>query len=150
MLKYVSTQYNCSKGDPHMLMPCEVAVKSVVPSIRAFVAIELTQSYNMKQNDVAELLGITQTAVCKYTRQVRGAVLKIDQTREIQSMMKKITRQLANGEITRQDLVVKFCEVCKTVRKNGIMCQLCKRSDPKINVKTCLICKTDDMTCMRK
>jgi len=133
-----------------MLMPCEVAVKSVVPSIRAFVATELTQSYNMKQNDVAELLGITQTAVSKYTRQVRGAVLKIDQTEEIQSMMKKIASQLANGDIRRQDLVVKFCEVCKTVRKEGIMCHLCKRSDPTINVKTCLVCKSDDLTCMRK
>jgi len=101
----------------------------------------------MKQNDVAELLGITQTAVSKYTRQVRGAALKIDQTEEIQSMMKKIASQLANGEITRQDLVVKFCEVCKTVRKTGIMCNLCKRSDPTINVKTCLVCKSGDSPC---
>jgi len=133
-----------------MLMPCEVAVKSVVPSIRAFVAIELTQSYSMKQNDVAELLGITQTAVSKYTRQVRGAVLKIDQTKEIQSMMKEIARQLANGHTKRQDLAVKFCEVCKTVRQNGIMCHLCKRSDPTINVKTCLVCKSANMICVGK
>jgi len=131
-----------------MLMPCEVAVKSVVPSIRAFVATELTQSYSMKQNDVAELLGITQTAVSKYTSKVRGAALKIDQTEEIQSMMKKIANQLANREITRRELVIKFCEVCKTARKAGIMCNLCKRSDPTINVKTCLICKSGTMTCI--
>jgi len=130
-----------------MIMPCEVAVKSVVPSIRAFVAKELTQSYNMKQNDVAKLLGITQTAVSKYTRQVRGAVLKIDQTKEIRSMMEKIAKELANQEITRQDLVIKFCEVCKTVRQNGIMCHLCKRSDPTIDVKACLVCKSDSFNC---
>jgi len=133
-----------------MPMPCEIAVKSVVPAIRAFVATELTQSYNMKQNDVAELLGITQTAVSKYTTQVRGAALKIDQTEEIQYMMKKIANQLANREITRQDLVIKFCEVCETVRKTGIMCNLCKRSDPTINVKTCLVCKSGDMTRIKK
>jgi len=130
-----------------MLMPCEVAVKSVVPSIRAFIATELTQSYKMKQNDVAELLGITQTAVSKYTTQVRGAVLKIDQTEEIQWMMKEIASQMANGDITRQDMVIKFCEVCKAVRKRGIMCNLCKRSDPKINVKTCLVCKSGNSPC---
>jgi len=128
-------------------MPCEIAVKSVVPSIRAFVATELTQSYNMKQNDVAELLGITQTAVSKYTRQVRGAALKIDQTEEIQSMMKKIAKQLSNQEITRQDLIIKFCEVCKVVRKNGIMCPLCKRVDSTINIRTCVVCKSDGFTC---
>jgi len=133
-----------------MLMPCEVAVKSVVPSIRAYVATELTQTYNMRQEDVAQLLGITQTAVSKYTRQVRGAVLKIDQTEEIQSMMKKIASQLANREITRQDLIIKFCEVCKTARKTGIMCNLCERSDPTINVKTCQVCKSGNLVCTEK
>jgi len=132
-----------------MLTPCEVAVKSVVPSIRAFVAIELTQTYDMKQNDVAVLLGITQTAVSKYTTQVRGAVLKINQAEEIQSMMKHIARQLAKGEITRQDLVVKFCEVCRVVRQKGMMCDLCKRSDPTLDVKTCRVCKSGNLTCTR-
>jgi predicted transcriptional regulator len=124
-----------------MLMPCEVAVKSVVPSIRAFVATELTQSYKMRQSDVAELLGITQTAVSKYTAQVRGAVLRIDQTEEIQSMLRTIASQLANGELTQQNVAVKFCEVCRAVRKAGIMCPLCKRSDPTINIRKCVICK---------
>jgi len=132
-----------------MLTPCEVAVKSVVPSIRAFIAIELTQTYDMKQNDVADLLGITQTAVSKYTTQVRGAVLKINQAEEIQSMMKNIARQLANGEIVRQDLVVKFCEVCRVVRQKGMMCHLCKRSDPTLDVKICRVCKSGNLACTR-
>ena len=135
-----------------MLMPCEVAVKSVVPSIRAYVAIELTQTYNMRQVDVAALLGITQTAVSKYTTQVRGAVLKIDQTQEIQTMLREIAKQLANQEmtLTQKDLVTQFCEVCKIVRKEGIMCSLCKRSDQRLNTKTCKICKSDNIACVKK
>ena len=131
-------------------MPCEVAVKSVVPSIRAYVAIELTQTYNMRQVDVAALLGITQTAVSKYATQVRGAVLKIDQTQEIQTMLGEIAKQLATRETTQKDLVTQFCEVCKIVRKEGIMCTLCKRSDPKLNTKTCKACKSDNMACVKK
>lgn len=135
-----------------MLMPCEVAVKSVVPSIRAYVAIELTQTYNMRQVDVAALLGITQTAVSKYTTQVRGAVLKIDQTQEIQTMLGEIAKQLANQEmtLTQKDLVTQFCEVCKIVRKEGIMCSLCKRSDLRLNIKTCKVCKSDKIACVKK
>ena len=133
-----------------MLMPCEVAVKSVVPSIRAYVATELTQTYNMRQVDVAALLGITQTAVSKYTTQVRGAVLKIDQTQEIQTMLGEIAKQLATREITQKDLVTQFCEVCKIVRKEGIMCSLCKRSDPRLNTKTCKVCKSDNIACVKK
>jgi len=128
-------------------MPCEVAVKSVVPSIRAFIAIELTQSYKMKQGDVAVILGITQTAVSKYTRQVRGAVLKIDDSEQIRTMMQQITNLIADKKISPQDLTLRLCQVCQVVRRNGLMCPLCKRSDPTINIRTCQICKSGNSTC---
>jgi predicted transcriptional regulator len=131
-----------------MLMPCEVAVKSVVPSIRAYIAIELTQTYDMRQVDVAALLGITQTAISKYTNQIRGATLEIDQAKEIETMLKNIAHQLANKKLTQQDLVAKFCQVCKTARKTGIMCNLCKRSDPELDPETCQICKTASIHCL--
>jgi predicted transcriptional regulator len=130
-----------------MVMPCEIAVKSVVPSIRAFIAINLTQSYEMKQNDVANILGITQTAVSKYTREVRGTVIKIGDSEEIRTMMQQITRQIADKKISRQDLVRRFCQICQITRKNGLMCQLCKRTDPGIDIQTCQICKLASLNC---
>src|SRR4030066_516329 len=130
-----------------MVMPCEIAVKSVVPSIRAFIAIDLTQSYQMKQNDVANILGITQTAVSKYTRQVRGTVIKIGDSEEIRIMMQQITNQIADKKISRQDLVLKLCQICQIIRRNGFMCQLCKRSDPTIDIQTCQICKSVSLNC---
>ncbi len=60
-----------------MLLPCEVAVKSVIPAIRSAIARELTESYGLKQKDVAELLGVTQTAVSKYTSHCRGAIFEV-------------------------------------------------------------------------
>jgi len=130
-----------------MLMPCEVAVKSVVPSIRASVAKELAQSYKMKQSDIANVLGITQTAVSKYARQVRGAVLKIDNSEEIHSMLRQIARQIAEDKISRQDLALKFCQVCQNVRRSGIMCPLCKRTDPTIDIERCQVCKLGSSSC---
>src|SRR3990170_3417755 len=127
-----------------MVMPCEIAVKSVVPSIRAFIAIDLTQSYQMKQNDVANILGITQTAVSKYTRQVRGTVIKIGDSEEIRNMMQQITSQIADKKISRQDLALKICQI---TRRNGLMCQLCKRTDPTIDIQTCQICKSVTLNC---
>ena len=130
-----------------MVMPCEIAVKSVVPSIRAFIAIELTQSYQMKQNDVADILGITQTAVSKYTRQVRGTVVKIGDSEEIEAMMQQITGQIAEKKISQQDLALRFCKICQTTRRNGLMCQLCKRTDPTIDTQACRICKSVSLNC---
>ena len=123
-----------------MPAPCEVAVKSVIPAIRAYVAKQLIQTYNMRQTDVAELLGITQTAVSKYVGNVRGQALKIDREDEIQSMMNKIASRIADKKTSRPQLTLEFCTVCRAVRRNGQMCELCRRSDPEIRRVSCDVC----------
>jgi predicted transcriptional regulator len=120
--------------------PCEVAVKSVIPAIRAYVAKQLIQTYEMKQIDVAELLGITQTAVSKYVGNVRGQALRIDRESEIQDMMNEIASRLADRRTSGPQLMLEFCGVCTAVRRNGQMCELCERSDPEIRNASCHIC----------
>jgi len=127
-----------------MSMPCEIAVKSVVPAIRAGLAKELVQTHKLKQNDIANLLGITQTAVSKYTRNVRGTVLKFDKEEDVQQMIIETAEMLANGGISRRQLVIKFCEICRLIRQKGLMCELCKRSNPSIDVYQCLLCMNPD------
>jgi predicted transcriptional regulator len=112
----------------------------VIPAIRAYIAKQLIQTYKMKQTDVAGLLGITQTAVSKYVGNVRGQALRIDQEDEIQSMMNKIASRIANKKTSRPQLTLEFCSVCRAVRRNGQMCELCKRSDPEITTVSCDIC----------
>jgi len=123
-----------------MLLPCEVAVKSLVPAIRSAIARELTQTYGLKQKDVARLLGVTQTAVSKYTRHVRGVVLKVEDVEEIQPTLKEIVVSLANGRASKYELVAKFCVACEIIRRKGLMCELCKLSDPSIEVQQCFVC----------
>jgi len=64
-----------------MLLPCEIAVKSLIPALRSTIAKELIHKHGLKQKDVADLLGVTQTAVSKYVCEVRGTVLKIEQVK---------------------------------------------------------------------
>jgi predicted transcriptional regulator len=89
---------------------------------------------------VANLLGVTQTAVSKYTRHVRGIVLKIEEVEEIQPTLKEVVISLANGRLSKYELVAKFCIVCEIIRQKGLMCELCKLSDPSIEVQQCLVC----------
>jgi len=128
----------------NMLFPCEVAVKSLVPAIRSAVARELTQTYGLKQKDAATLLGVTQTAVSKYTRHVRGTVLKIEDVEEVQPRIKEIVVSLANGHMSKYELVAEFCVVCEIIRRKGLMCELCKLSDPSIDVQQCVVCHSDN------
>ena len=123
-----------------MLLPCEVAVKSLIPALRSAIARELIQSCGLKQNDVASLLGVTQTAVSKYTRHIRGVVLKVEDVEEIQPTLKEIVVSLANGRMSKYELVAKICVACEIIRRKGLMCELCKRSDPSINIQQSFVC----------
>jgi predicted transcriptional regulator len=124
----------------NMLLPCEVAVRSLVPALRSAIARELTQTHGLKQKDVARLLGVTQTAVSKYTRHVRGTVVKIEEVEEVQPTIKEIVVSLANGGMSKYELVTKFCVACEIIRQKGLMCELCKLSDPTIDVEQCFVC----------
>lgn len=123
-----------------MLLPCEVAVKSVIPAIRSAIARELTQNYGLKQTKVAELLGVTQTAVSKYTSHCRGAIFEVTEVDGVEPIFKKTVLLLANGDMNKYELVEKLCLVCNIIRKSGLMCILCKVSDPNIDSNQCISC----------
>ena len=127
-----------------MILPCEVAVKSVIPAIRSAIARELTQSYGLKQEEVAQLLGVTQTAVSKYTRHARGAVLEIKEVKEAQPVLKETVFSLANGDMNKYELAEKLCLVCEIIRQRGLMCKLCALSDPTIDSSKCIVCPSND------
>jgi len=138
----------CSHGEAAMSMPCEVAVKSLVPAIRALMAKELTQTHKLKQDEAARLLGITQAAVSKYTRQVRGKALNIEKIREARSMTTDTTKLLAEGQISQPELIIRFCSICRVVRQTGAMCQLCKRSYPSLALEQCRVCMSKSPGCI--
>jgi predicted transcriptional regulator len=123
-----------------MLLPCEVAVKSVIPAIRSAIARELTETHGLKQKEVAELLGVTQTAVSKYTSHCRGAIFEVTEVQGVQPIIKKTVLLLANGEINEYELAEKLCLVCGIIRQSGLMCILCKLSDPNIDASKCVVC----------
>jgi predicted transcriptional regulator len=123
-----------------LILPCEVAVKSVIPAIRSAIARELTQSYGLKQKKVAKLLGVTQTAVSKYTKHCRGAIFEVTDVEGVQPILKKTVFSLANGEMDKYELAESLCSICGKIRQSGLMCILCGVSDPEIDNKRCIVC----------
>ncbi len=123
-----------------MIIPCEVATKSVIPALRALVAKELTQNQKLKQNDVANLLGITQAAVSKYNRHVRGRVIEIEKIDGIQPIILDIVQLLTSNNAPRNAIVTKFCLACQLIREKKVLCHLCEKTDPTIDCNECLVC----------
>ena len=123
-----------------LILPCEIAVKSVIPAIKAALAKELVETHHLKQNQVAEILGISQSAVSKYTRQIRGYVIKIDKIEEIQPLINRMMSLRVNGNPKRADFLRLFCQTCTEIRKKGLMCQFCQKTNPKIKMEECGFC----------
>jgi len=128
-----------------LILPCEVAVKSVVPAVKALMAKELLEKRGLTQEEVAGILGVSQSAVSKYTRNVRGYAVKIDDVAEIETLIAKMIDLLMNGTYKRAELLRCFCRTCIAIRKTSIMCQLCRKTDPNIRIEECGFCQFSDI-----
>jgi predicted transcriptional regulator len=139
MFIYLSKQPNLNGEDP-LILPCEVAVKSVVPAVKALMAQQLVEQHGLKQDQVANILGISQSAVSKYSKKVRGYVIEVEKVEPIQPLISDMIIMLMKGEYQRDDFLQLFCQICAIVRQTGIVCQFCRKSESKIEIKECSFC----------
>jgi predicted transcriptional regulator len=141
MFIYLSNK-NTIISDDRLIIPCEIAVKSVVPAVKALIAKELVEKHGLKQDEVAELLGISQSAVSKYTRKVRGYIIKIDELEELKPLTEKMIDLIVDGSYDRTEFLEAFCQICMVVRKVGLICQFCQPLDTGVKVEQCNFCKS--------
>jgi predicted transcriptional regulator len=123
-----------------LFVPCEVAVKSAIPALRATLARELVKNHGLTQQETAKILNVTQAAISYYIRKVRGDVLEVETVHEVRIKCKKIADSLVNGSLSKIELSKHICELCITIRTSKIMCHLCERTDPTLDVSSCDIC----------
>lgn len=122
-----------------LIIPCEIASKSVVPALRAMVARELLEHYGLKQEQVATRLGVTQAAVSKYRHQVRGEAVQLESAPEVQKMSRDIASMLSQSP-SPIAVSQKLCQACTDIRALGLMCETCHKVDPAWDVEHCTIC----------
>jgi len=123
-----------------LIIPCEIASKAVVPAIKAVLAKKLIETHGLRQDNVAEILGISQSAVSKYIRKVRGHIIEVDNIKEIQPTVNKMIELIVNRPRERAEFLKLFCRTCLTIRKKGFMCQFCEKTDPNIKMEKCGFC----------
>jgi predicted transcriptional regulator len=127
-------------GEVVLIVPCEIAVKSVIPAVKAMLARELVEKRSLKQDEVAEILGISQSAVSKYNRKARGYVIRADGLEEIEPLVGKMINVLVDETSERGTFLRFFCQTCVAIRKAKLMCPFCQKTDPTPEVKECSFC----------
>jgi len=125
-----------------MLLPCEVAVKGILPPVRAMIAKELVTKHNLRQTEAAKILGVSQPAISLYIGKNRGKAIDLENNPEIKKSVENMANLLVKNESSPSEFIQKFCEVCKEIRAKGLMCQLHKTFDPSIDIEKCELCKT--------
>ena len=124
-----------------MILPEELASKSVIPAIRALVVKRLVQEHGMTQQEAARLLGVTQPAVSKYLHQKRGAAIHLTGIKEIDQATNEIAELVSSKKAQPLEVMSRIEAACEYVRKNRYMCDLHKKLEPGIDVNACHICE---------
>ncbi len=122
-----------------MLTPCEVAVKTVSPALRALIAQNLLEKHDLKETEVAQVLGISQSAVSKYSKKVRGVTVPIGGIPEIQVIATQMAAMLLANPVQQMEVMKLFCQACAVIRSKGVMCELCQQNQ-KPTIENCSFC----------
>ena len=110
-----------------MLQPGEVVVAKLLPTIRARLAQELLRTYDMKQVEVAKVLGITQAAVSHYNTKSRG----VDQDMlrrfpEIEDFVDGMAKKIHDG-LSRSEQISTIDQFCSLLMKTARFCEYHKK-----------------------
>ncbi len=125
-----------------MSIPCEVAVKCVLPSVRALLAKELVTGHRMNQAEAAKLIGVSQPAISLYSRKIRGKALDLETDAEIQKSVEDLADFLILHGFSHQEFTLRLCGICRTIRAKGMLCRLHKELDSTIDLEKCTLCMT--------
>jgi predicted transcriptional regulator len=78
-----------------MSAPCEVAVKRIIPLVRAMVAKELVVKHRLRQTEVAGKPRISQPAMSLYRSKLRGKAIDLENDEDIRNQVSSVTKALA-------------------------------------------------------
>ncbi|MHC1588434.1 MAG: transcriptional regulator [Methermicoccaceae archaeon] len=100
--------------------PCEYMAFLVLPAIRAQLARVLVEDYNVPQQRVASIMGITNAAVSQYINSKRGAELRFSSVvmEHIRMYAQEMLNRAGKNDDTCPD-EAHICAICRLVRSEG-------------------------------
>jgi len=104
------------------------------------IAKELMVKHGLKQAEAAKILGVSQPAISLYYRKIRGKAVDLENDVEVIKLIEDLATTLAEGNLSHKDFIPMFCEICRTIRAKGLMCNLHKVFDPEIDIEECELC----------
>lgn len=104
------------------LLPQEVEVWYIIPTIRKYLAIELVKNHDLTLEKTGKIIGVSKAAVSQYINKKRAEKLKInkDMLNEIKKSAEKIAEK---NEIGLSEIL----RLVRVAKEKGIACEACKK-----------------------
>ncbi len=100
------------------ILPCERVVKELLPAIRVSTAIQLHQTYNLNQSEIAKRLGITQASVSKYlSGNIHLNLKKLSNDSKVKLLASNLAFKLSKNELNDNQLANLICTACISYRQ---------------------------------
>jgi predicted transcriptional regulator len=113
------------------------------------IANELMGRHNLKQAEVAKILGLSQPAVSLYHRKMRGKAITLENDAEVMKLVEDFAASLAQNNLSHRDFILTFCRICQVIRAKGLLCEMHKIFDPLVDIDKCRIClPLTQLTCV--
>lgn len=97
-----------------MEIECETFVKNVLPTVRAMIARDLIQKYDLTQKEAARRLEMTQPAISQYKNKLRGNKTKNHlETEEASKKIEEISKQLSEEKMDMVEFTKEICNICR-------------------------------------
>jgi hypothetical protein len=103
-------------------LPQEIEVWYVIPAVRRELARFLVEKHNMKQKDIAKLLGTTEAAVSQYLHNKRAS--EINFSPEMKKQFEIAAKLIVKDNSRAVNEILRLVSLAK---QQGFSCDLCKK-----------------------
>lgn len=127
-----------------MLLPAEIETKTLIPALRAILAKKLMDMYNMQEEDISKMLGVTQAAISNYIRGTRGnpeLITKLLSIKEVSDMIDGIASNLSTNMAYTPASLSKFIGLCNYIKSSLLICDIHHNLETNIDEAVCKECE---------
>jgi predicted fused transcriptional regulator/phosphomethylpyrimidine kinase/predicted transcriptional regulator len=109
----------------------EVVVETFLPTVRSMLASEL-RDRGLTQREVAEALGISQSAVSKYAQGEVDREPAVLEDERVRSTVEALAAGLASGEMTQVQALVEIEVLIRQLERGDLLATLHERAMPSL------------------
>ena len=127
-----------------MLLPSEIETKTLIPALRAILAKKLMEKYNIQEEDISKMLGVTQAAISNYIRGTRGdpeLIAKLLAIKEVSEMIDEIASNLSSNMAYTPASLSKFIGLCNYIKSSLLICDIHHNLETNIDEAICKECE---------